>query len=628
MAHFVEQYSHAIKRADTYVMLTHELETCITNNVINHVSTDIKEAIDRLNVDSPFASFVEMMVWAATVSDHTETCLNLLRYFCNKVATQYDSLMFELDEYSLMIVAICADNKVFLKMVTPDRKAELAHTIIRWYLVWSKCDDQYVDTDNILRDSMDLILDGKTMQELDKYFEVRYQQIGLNDLGTAAAHNVNELIRPFQAIFINIVQNVDQETLLEQISFEQWRRRLDVVIMKKAEIYKNKFKLNVHKFFYETALNEFVCLFKRFNDNLSKVGYTSFVNPTVGEFVLSFIQCVRCAYDEGKTTGDSETNFPADKLVFIIRDAVEIFYNSFAYHEDTRRVIDSVVGTYCDSHRYEDALMGGEYLAAMRKHLDSDVSFDLWLLTNRGAGGPILDRVYAAYVDSYCNPLIKSMDEVIMPAPETAIEASSKINAEDAQESPEEDYESDIDARQSTKGYKRRSKAQAEAERKIYSAYKNYKDNESKVDSQLSKMLTSAKRAFSQDKTEEIIEGKRFTPISLLKKILTTAAIFNFSKIAGFIYLLTSHTISKKRTEKQRTEILIQIDTEISMLDEKIEDARGDGNRQAKYALMRTRAELIRARDKIKYNLSATKEDIRTAKAYLSGKRNDEREWR
>ena len=625
MAHFVEQYSHAIKRCGTYAMLTNELETCITKNVINYVSTDIKEAIDRLNIDSPFGGFMKTMVWAATVSDHTETCLNLLKYFCNKVSSQYDSLLFELDEYSLMIVLICADDKSFLKKVTDDRKVELAHTLCRWYLVWTESDNAYADTDAILLKSMDLILDGKTMLDLDRHFYSRYQEINLDKVGTAAAHNVNELIRPFQAIFINIVQNVDQEHLLQSISYEQWRCHLDEVIKERAAVYKNKFKLKVDYEFYETVLNEFVCCFKLFNDDLSKVGYNGFVNPIVGKFILSFLHCIRNAYGYGD-------NFPADKLTFIIRDAVDIFYTNFAYFEDARVVIDSCVGTYCNTSTREDALIVGDYLAAIKLHLNKDEMFNAWMTQNSALSlGPVLDRVYASYVDCYCNPLANNVVDLKSTTAEVATEAkSTQWNMED--EEPSEDENSydgpEIDARQSTKGYKRRSKAQAEAERKIYGAYKNYKDNEAKVDSQLSKMLTSAKKAFSQDKTEEIIEGKKFTPIGLLKKILMTAAIFNFSKIAGFAYLLTSHTISKKRTAKQRTEILIQIDTEISMLDEKIEDARGDGNRKAKYALMRTRAELIRARDKIKYNLSATKEDIKTAKAYISGNREREQEWR
>ena len=123
MAHFVEQYTRAIQTSDDYEMLTHQIEIGISKNVLNHVSTDIKEAIDRLNVDTPFHDFIKMMVWASTVSDHTETSLNLLKYFCNKVVSQFDSLSFELDEYSLMVVAICADDKSFINKISDDRKA-------------------------------------------------------------------------------------------------------------------------------------------------------------------------------------------------------------------------------------------------------------------------------------------------------------------------------------------------------------------------------------------------------------------------------------------------------------------------------------------------------------------------
>ena len=57
------------------------------------------------------------------------------------------------------------------------------------------------------------------------------------------------------------------------------------------------------------------------------------------------------------------------------------------------------------------------------------------------------------------------------------------------------------------------------------------------------------------------------------------------------------------------------------MLDEKIEDARGDGNRQAKYSMMRTRAELQKSLEQIKYGLTASKKAIKTTKAVLSGRK-------
>ena len=177
-----------------------------------------------------------------------------------------------------------------------------------------------------------------------------------------------------------------------------------------------------------------------------------------------------------------------------------------------------------------------------------------------------------------------------------------------------------ISASQSNKGYSKFSKKQADGQRKIYNAYKKYKNAEDKVDSQLSKMLSAAKRAFiGQTTEEEIIEGKKFTPIGLLKRVLRTAAVFSFGKVSGFIYLVVSHALNKKRTDAKRREILAQIEEEIAMLDEKIADATADGNRKAKYALMRTRSELNRAKNKIKYHLTATQNDIRRAKSFIRG---------
>ena len=65
----------------------------------------------------------------------------------------------------------------------------------------------------------------------------------------------------------------------------------------------------------------------------------------------------------------------------------------------------------------------------------------------------------------------------------------------------------------------------------------------------------------------------------------------------------------------------MELETEIKLLEEKIDDARGDGNRQAKYALMRTKAELERARDRIRYNLNASYQDMQSAKETIFGSR-------
>lgn len=621
MAHFIEQYIHTINHCDDYDLLACELSLCIRKNIVNHVSTNIKEAIDRLNLNTPYTKFIKSLVWAATVSDHTETSLNLLRYFCNKIVKDYDTLIYEPDEFSLMVITICADDKHFLNKVSDDRKFELYNTLASWYLVRTK-DDM---TDPFLRQSIlasiNLILNGKiTMQELD--FEMRkiYGDINVSDIGTYKAHQVNELIRPFQALFINIIQNTDQINLLEQISFTEWYNRIHEKIQNKALLYKEKFSNQNSYESYYSFLNDMIWGFKSLNDSLSKTGYTNIGNAVVGEYLLNFLRVIHQAY--------SEYNLSFNEIVIMLRDAQQIYYNSFDVLETAKSLIHNIVNTYCHSGIREDSLVQGEYLTAIKSFLHQDEAFKLWVSTEYIRDSEVYnlwDRVIATYTDCYIK---NTLDINLEINSDVATEAKNyQIDDDQTDNDPREDesqYDGpEIEAKQSTKGYKRSSKKQADAERKIYGAYKNYKNNEAKVDSQLTKMLAAAKRAFTQDKTEEIIEGKKFTPIGLLKKILITGAIFNYSKIAGFAYLLVSHTISKKRTAKQKKEILLQIETEIKMMDEKIDDARSDGNRKAKYALMRTKGELERARDKIRYNLTATKEDMRVARTYID---NDSRD--
>ena len=161
--------------------------------------------------------------------------------------------------------------------------------------------------------------------------------------------------------------------------------------------------------------------------------------------------------------------------------------------------------------------------------------------------------------------------------------------------------------------YKRGSSKVQSAQANIYKAYKNYKNAEQKVDSQISKMVQAARRLAVGDVRTEIIEGKRFSAIGLLKKALGTAAVFSFGPIKGLILLVVRYALKKKTTNSERRKILRELQIELDMLNEKIEDARGDGNRQAKYAMMRTKAEIEAAINKIKYGLEVDERNLKGA---------------
>jgi len=159
------------------------------------------------------------------------------------------------------------------------------------------------------------------------------------------------------------------------------------------------------------------------------------------------------------------------------------------------------------------------------------------------------------------------------------------------------------------------------AGKKIYKAYRTYKESEEKVDSQITKGLIGLKNVVTGDVRSEVIEGKKFSAIGLLKKLLGTVAIFSFGKIRAVIFLVVRYALKKKTTQAERRKIILELETELEMITEKIEDARGDGNREAKYAMMRTKKELENAKKRIEYGLEASERDVRGAKSVLSSAR-------
>ncbi len=236
----------------------------------------------------------------------------------------------------------------------------------------------------------------------------------------------------------------------------------------------------------------------------------------------------------------------------------------------------------------------------------------------------VLQGIPSSLVESQFNPVTeaKSIND-------------QKHNTADADEDsePEEDEDPyddkdirrrnrDPKAKQTKGGYDKSSSAMDKASRKIYKGYRAYKDAESKVDSQVSKLTLAIKNKYRKGVRDEIVEGKDFSVVRILKKVLTTAAIFSYSKIAGILYLIVKRFTHNKVSNKERREMMQELQLEIKMLDEKIEDARGDNNRQAKYSMMRTRAELQKAYDQIRYGIKANRGALGTARDVIRGKKS------
>lgn len=169
--------------------------------------------------------------------------------------------------------------------------------------------------------------------------------------------------------------------------------------------------------------------------------------------------------------------------------------------------------------------------------------------------------------------------------------------------------------------YKKNSVKIHQAEGKFYKVYKNYKNNKDKVDSQLNKAIEWGKKLLVGDVKSEVIEGKRFNAMGLLRSALTTSAIFALNPVAGLISIVVQYALKKSTTISERKKISMELEEEIEMVTEKIEDARGDGDREAKYAMMRTRNELQNALRRVKYGMEADQRSLNTAKSSINALR-------
>lgn len=165
------------------------------------------------------------------------------------------------------------------------------------------------------------------------------------------------------------------------------------------------------------------------------------------------------------------------------------------------------------------------------------------------------------------------------------------------------------------------SVAMNDAEKKIYKAYRTYKESEEKVNSQITKAVKGLGKTVIGDARTEIIEGKKFSVIGLLKRVLATVGLFSVGPVKAIITLVVRYALKKKITESERRKIIMELDTEIEMITEKIEDARGDNNREAKYAMMRTKKELENAKKRIQYGMEASQKDLSNANKLLNESR-------
>lgn len=132
----------------------------------------------------------------------------------------------------------------------------------------------------------------------------------------------------------------------------------------------------------------------------------------------------------------------------------------------------------------------------------------------------------------------------------------------------------------------------------------------------ISKSMEKIREADREERREIILKGgmvpkvMRWLKRGILLLIggavgthIPTAALLTGITFIG--WLITDD----KLDEKERVSILSQLEDEIEIVNEKLDDSRGDMDKQKKYELMRIRNKLRRTRDKVKYRLKSIQTD-------------------
>ena len=138
-------------------------------------------------------------------------------------------------------------------------------------------------------------------------------------------------------------------------------------------------------------------------------------------------------------------------------------------------------------------------------------------------------------------------------------------------------------------------------------AYNKYKLHEEDADEKMSHVIRMCKDVVfgsHENARREIIEGKGTSVVTILKTVLGGALIFNTSKVAFLLILITRWCNSGKIKRVERQKIIAELEGEVEILTEKINYAKyrsdTEQEREALYALMRTRNDVKNAIKRIK----------------------------
>ena len=128
------------------------------------------------------------------------------------------------------------------------------------------------------------------------------------------------------------------------------------------------------------------------------------------------------------------------------------------------------------------------------------------------------------------------------------------------------------------------------------------------VQDQFERTIDKIKQMDMEERREKLIKGGvRANLKRIIRAGIVTAAV---NAVGGWWYaavaLIGQIFIDKKIDHRIKKEVVDDIDNNMKLLEEKIDDAKSEGNKQAKYQLMRQKAALEKESNRIRYSLPNT----------------------
>lgn len=146
----------------------------------------------------------------------------------------------------------------------------------------------------------------------------------------------------------------------------------------------------------------------------------------------------------------------------------------------------------------------------------------------------------------------------------------------------------------------------------ISKAFQNAIEGASHIISQFKKISSAVYKWITSDTKNQdkiVLDGRKFTFPGLIKRILLSYGLFHVNIVAGVCAWIFLWAKQKKANKASRRKMIMMLQEEIQMTEEKIQDATADGDRKAKYALMRSKNQLQNALNKLKYGYGVDLKD-------------------